>query len=491
MRSQGPQSKHALALSAALLLGGCQTIKTKQSTPDFENQFAQGNYLAAAETAIAAADIDQEGNSDSLLWSLQAGAALSAQGDYVRSNVILDGAETLMKTEDTENIGKKGAEKVTAVLLNNSFNDYSPAVYDGVMVNTYKALNCMMTKDMQNARIEFNRAADRQRRAAEHFKEKIKEQEEKLAKQREEQLAKTSSEQKADLPQPQLGFDYDKSFSESEKTIYETYPELESWQAYPDFVNPYTDYLHGLYFLLGSEDKSDFGKSRESLRRVAGMSPKNKAVATDLKVANNLRTGNWRKHKLNPAVWVVFENGQAPVVKENLIPLPLFLVSDKIDYAQIALPKLESRGQAFSFIEVYNGKKKLGKTQHLASMDRVIQTEFKKEFPYRVTEAVISSMTKAIIQYKVQEKGGLFGSIAGIAYQAATTHADTRSWTALPKEVQVARLRKPKTGTVELKAPEMATPITVQLPDTHFSVIFVKATTPTSTPIYKVVGFDA
>lgn len=486
MRSYGSVSKNALALSAIALLSGCQTLETKSRTPDFENQFSQGSYQAAADTALTAGKIDQDGNSNSLLWSLQAGASLSANGDFKHSNTVLNGAETLMKKEDTENIAKKGFEKATAVLLNNSFNDYSPAVYDGVMVNTYKALNCILLDDMQDARIEFNRAADRQRRAEEHFKEKIKEQEEKLAKQKQEKESQNKL-----APSAVTGLNYDKSFNESEKTIYESYPELESWQVYPDFVNPYTDYLHGLYFLLGSQDKSDFGKSRESLRRVAGMVPKNKAVATDLKVADNLRKGNWRKHKLNPAVWVVFENGQAPVVKENLIPLPLFLINDKIDYAQIALPKLEPRHQAYSFIDIYNGKKKLGRTEHLASMDRVVQTEFKKELPYKVTEAVISTMTKALIQYKIQEKAGVFGSLASIAYQAATTHADTRSWTALPKEVQVARLRKPKSGTLELRAPELTAPIEIKLPETRFSIVFVKATSATSTPVFKVVGFDA
>ncbi|MCO4758000.1 MAG: hypothetical protein KC477_08245 [Oceanospirillaceae bacterium] len=489
MRSYGLVSKNALALSAAALLCGCQTLETKNNTPDFENQFSQGSYQAAAETALSAGKIDQDGSSNSLLWSLQAGASLSANGDFKHSNTVFDGAETLMKKEDTENIAKKGFEKATAVLLNNSFNAYSPAVYDGVMVNTYKARNCILLNDMQDARIEFNRAADRQRRAEEHFKEKIKEQEEKLAKQKLDN--KSQNRQQTKSASARMGLNYDKSVTESQKTIYESYPELESWKVYPDFVNPYTDYLHGLYFLLGSQDKSDLGKSRESLRRVAGMVPKNKAVATDLKVANNLRKGNWRKHKLNPAVWVIFENGQAPVVKENLIPLPLFLINDKIDYAQIALPKLEPRHRAYSFIDIYNGKKKLGRTEHLASIDRVVQTEFKKELPYKVTEAVISTMTKALIQYKVQEKAGVFGSIASIAYQAATTHADTRSWTSLPKEIQVARLRKPKNGTLELRAPELSTPIAIQLPETRFSVVFVKATSATGAPVFNVVGFDA
>src|SRR5690606_14048898 len=85
------------------------------------------------------------------------------------------------KDEDTEHLARKGLEKLTSTLVNNNLNRYSPTVYDGVMVNTYKALNSMFLADAQNARIEFNRAADRQRRAEEHFRSKIQAQKEKLS----------------------------------------------------------------------------------------------------------------------------------------------------------------------------------------------------------------------------------------------------------------------------------------------------------------------
>jgi len=476
--------KIILILSTAAFLSGCQTLTTKKYSQSFDQQFSSGQFQQASKTAITAGSIDPKGKSNSLLWSLQAGTALTASEQYLFSNTVLDGAEGLMKVDDTKNIASEGFQKATSILLNNSFNDYSPTVFDGVMVNTYKALNSIFLHDMQNARIEFNRAADRQRRAKEHFKDKIKEQKEKLAegKKKRKKTAKKNS--------PNVGFSYDKSFSASEKSIYKKYPELKNWEAYPDFVNPYTDYLHGLYFFLASQDKSDFGKARQSFRRVAGMSPKNKAIAIDLKVANNLRKGVWRKNKLSPTTWVIYENGQAPLVDETLIPLPLFLVSGKIDYAQIALPKLKTRDLSYPYLDISNGKRKLGRTQLLASMDRVVQTEFKKEFPYKATEAVISTLTKALIQYELKKRGGLSGSLAGIVYQAATTHADTRSWSTLPKEVQVARVRKPKNNQLVITAPGLKVPLQVELPKNKFSILFIKAIK-SGTPTYKVIGFDA
>jgi len=464
------------------LVAGCQTLSSQQSLDSFNQHYAQGEYQAAADFALQAGDITPEGDSDDLLWSLQAGSALSAAGQLDYSTRVFDHAETLMKTEDTENIGRKGMEKVTAALVNNNLNRYSPTVYDGVMVNTYKALNNIFLQDLQNARIEFNRAADRQRRAEEAFKARIEEQKQKLA----ETHQQTGGEQASNSQ-----LDFSSSEKASEQAVYDAYPELEEWKAYPDFVNPYTDYLHGLYFMLASADREDYGKARQSLRRVAGMSPGNAAIKTDLMVINKLRTGAWRKHKLNPAVWVIFENGEAPSIDEILVPLPLFLLNDQVDYSQIALPKLKERGTAYPYLEIRANGKRLGKTELLASMDRVVQTEFKREFPLKVTEAIASTLTKAFIQYQVKKELGLAGSLVAGLYQATTTRADTRSWTSLPKEVQVVRLRKPGGGTLELNAPGLEQPVQVELPDTRFTVIHVRASTPGSIPVYQVAGFDA
>ncbi|MFC6671912.1 COG3014 family protein [Marinobacterium aestuariivivens] len=482
MRSRNPFIKGLAVFSSVLFISGCQTLSNRQNLATFDEEFAIGQYRVAAENALAAGSIQTDGTSNDLLWSLHAGTALTASGDYALSASVFDGAEALMKEEDTEHIGRKAVEKVTATIINNNLNRYTPTVYDGVMVNTYKALNFIFLEDLQNARIEFNRAADRQRRAEEHFKGRIEKQKQTLSDQKNK--AKDNKPAAATIQ-------YDKSREESENTIYAAFPELEEWKTYPDFVNPYTDYLHGLYFTLSSQDSDDYGKARHSLRRVAGMTPNNSAVATDLKVAENLRRGVWSKHRLNPAVWVIFENGEAPLVEELQIPIPLFLVNDKVEYSQIALPKLSLRQQAYPHLEIYSGKKQLGKTELLASLDRVIQTEFKKEFPLKVTEAVASTLAKAFIQYKARQEFGLTGSLVAGIYQASTTKADTRSWSSLPKEVQVARLRKPGDGKLLIKAPGLSEPMQVELPDSQFSIVYVKASAPGAKPIYMIKGFDA
>ncbi len=477
MKTRSTSSRHFVLLGAIALASGCQTLAPTEKMADFNQLYASGNYQAAADSALQSAGGLSTEKQPELLWSLQAGTALTASGQFALSNQVFDAAEVLAKEEDTEHLVRKGFEKLTSTLVNNNLNRYSPTVYDGVMVNTYKALNSMFLADAQNARIEFNRAADRQRRAEEHFRSKIQAQKEKLS---QEQV-------KAEAPVPANG--YQPNRAEAEQTVYQAYPELQEWQVYPDFVNPYTDYLHGLYFMLGSSDKDDLGKARDSLRRVAGMNPNNPAVKTDLQVVNNLIRGTWRKQKLNPAVWVIFENGLGPEIEELLVPIPLFLVNDKVEYSQLALPKLKLRDQAYSHLELFAGNKPLGKTEQLASLDRVVQTEFKKEFPYKVTEAVISTIAKGAIQYEARRQGGLAGALAAGVYQAATTRADKRIWSALPKEVQVARIRPPANRKLTIKSPGLAEPLEVELPDSQFSIVYIKASAPGSQPIYQIAGY--
>lgn len=176
-----PPLRNLALLAGVALISGCQTLAPTATMASFNDLYLSGEYQAAADAALqSAGGLDTKKNPE-LLWSLQAGTALTASGQFALSNRVFDAAEELAKEEDTEHLARKGLEKVTSTLINNNLNRYSPTVYDGVMVNTYKALNSMFLADAQNARIEFNRAADRQRRAEEHFRSKIQAQKEKLS----------------------------------------------------------------------------------------------------------------------------------------------------------------------------------------------------------------------------------------------------------------------------------------------------------------------
>ncbi|WP_156792192.1 COG3014 family protein [Desulfotalea psychrophila] len=468
---------YIIALYLAISLGGCGATLNQKKLGTFNQHLQTGRHQQALDLAMNAGDFDQEDRGTDLLWDLQAGNVLTLLGQFKRSNYVYDQAELLMKDKDTEGMATKGVGKIGSMLINNSVNGYQQTVYDSVMINTYKGLNDILLHDWQNARVEFNRAADRQRRAKEHFKKKIAEQEKRLAKEE-----KKSRRQKAGPSWNMRGAsaEIDKNFT-----------ELNGWKAYGDYINPYTDYLHGLFFMLAASgnSRSDYDKAVYSFKRVAGTHGRNKVIKKDLYLARKLQSGQWRKNRLSPRVWVIFENGLAPTVDEIIIPVPLFLVTKDVDYVQIALPKIVEQPGAYPNLQVSAAGKKLGSTQQIASIDRVVESEFKKEYPYKVTEALISAAIKGTIQYVAEKEAGDLGSILSIVYQAATTHADTRSWTALPKEVQALQIKKPKCNSITLSAKGMLQPVKVALPKNRFSIVHVRAAGVGSQPTVQVVGF--
>ena len=91
------------------------------------------------------------------------------------------------------------------------------------------------------------------------------------------------------------------------------YSNLAAFSAYPDFVNPYTTYISGLFYGL----QHDRSKAVDVLKEAYSMT-KNKVIEQDLAM---LSDGG----RFNNSVWVIFENGAGPTKAEFRIDLPVFL----------------------------------------------------------------------------------------------------------------------------------------------------------------------
>ncbi|MBO1518157.1 COG3014 family protein [Oceanisphaera pacifica] len=458
--------KHLLMLTGLLLLSGCTSVMQKDKFGGFEQAITHGANLDAIVLAEERAKIDKDtGYAKNLLWSLQAATLLRQEKAYRKSNLLFDAAEYEMQGEDTEHFLSKGAQLAGSMFLNDSVTSYKQSQFDGVMANTYKALNFMAQGDNANARIEWNRTEDRQRRAAEYFQKKVAKQKEKLA------------EEQAQLDQENI----DRSLEKATPILANQGVDLSQWSAYDGYINPFSTYLHGLYFMLKAQDNSDYSKARDSFKRVYGLT-KNADVKVDMNMATSLTKGRgMKRHK--PTVWVIFENGLGAKKEEFRIDLPLFAFTSNVTYSGIALPKLVERPQAYPYLEI--GKIK---TRPLASMDKVIQAEFKSEFPYILTREVIRTTLKTVAQKQIQDRNPLAGMLAGMA-QAASTGADIRSWTALPKEWQLARVARPTSNKLTIKTPGLALPLDVDLdPNSRFHMVYVKAAAPNLQPTVETIN---
>ena len=449
-------------LLIATLISGCASIQQANQFNSFETQLQEGQFQEAEEAAIKQAEIDSEtGDPTDLLWTLQSGTLLRINKNYDRSNFFFDKSEELIKEEDTRDLGSEAAIGAGSMVVNDTVMPYQPSYFEGVMANTYKALNFSAIDDRQNARIEWNRVDDRQRRAVDAFSDQITKQKQALEKDENAHIAE--------------------SLSASGDVLAQQGIDMSAWKPYQGFVNPFSTYMHGLFFLLNAESSSDFNRAYESFRRAYSMT-ENSVVRSDMEMARQLMNGTDYR-KVEPGVWVIYESGLAPKLEELRIDLPIVLTNRDVVYTGIALPKLVERNRAFASIEA-NGVA----TELLSDMDQIVKAEFSQGFNHILVKELVRATAKTIAQRDLTKQDPYAG-LAAVMLQIATTSADIRSWSALPKEFQVTRINRPQDGVVTLSAPGVAEELSVQVDkSSRFNIIYVKAINDSQMPSVEVIS---
>lgn len=495
-----------LAASALVLFAGCATYDAQ--TQAFNQQSKSGSLMAAIP------QIDQQaaksaGTKDEIVFRLEQGATLrtaaladpsavpsilppaapakkgeappppmpqptaeEVRAHYAKRSIeAFDFAEARVNKFEEEAKTKVGAE-VGAALTNLASLPYRGRSYDKVMMNAYKALNYMMLGEKDKARVELNRALQRQRDAVAENEKRIAAAQETAAKAARGELKDESGKSAA--------YDSNRAISDGR-----TGPALQAaldaslapMKPYGDYVNPFAVFLDGLFFAVMGETGDDFERGRKSFERVTAIVPENNYLRDDLNAAASAAEGK----TLENVTYVIFETGTAPRREEVRIDIPTFLVSSRLPYVGAAFPKLAFSGDYFGGLSIAAGEQQFT-TAMVASMDSVVANDFKNEWPTIVTKTMITAATKAIIsaavQKQVEDRGGMFaGLAAGLimgGINAATTVADTRTWSSLPKEFQYARFATPASR--ELTIAAGPTQQTVKLAEGSVNVVYVKST---------------
>lgn len=433
---------------------------------------AKGDYKAASAHAQSQIDADDRYDYDNLLWYLNSGSAKLFCRDYGESIKAFDESEALMKHYREQLLASDISQTLSSMLVNDAAMPYRGSEYDGIMVNTYKAIDYMMLGDREGARVEFNRAVDRQRRAKAFFAEMIaKEREAMLKKEQENRAEGGSMDVSGTMANPQI-----------DARLRQRYPSLYAFTPYPDFINPMTTYLAGIFAMA----EGNSAKAHTLLKEAYGMMPENPDVRADfLRVEALLDSRNVPEE---PMVWVLFENGLAPLLREWRMDFPAFIVSRELTFVSVALPRLELRSSACTHLLIDDGVRE-HPTRPLASMDRIIQTEFKKMYPSTVRRALFSAMVKTVIQFQARQQGGDLAGLAAAVYQIASTRADTRIWSTLPKEFQLLRFRRPESGNTVIRMPGGRVIADLRLPKRNHILVYVKIPTNTAVPSVSMIPF--
>jgi len=436
---------------------------------------AKGEYKEAGTLYAEEIDKSDRTQRNNLLWQLNVGLANRFDGNNSASIKAFDESEWLIKHYQEQLLGSNVGQATSSVLVNDTTRPYYGTQYDGVMANTYKAIDYMAMGNSDAARVEFNRAVDRQRRAKAYYAELIEKNREAIVK-----------EEKKDAN----GVNTDASMPAADKALQAKYPSLYSFEAYPDFINPMVSYLAGVFALSQGDHKKAFSLLKEAY----GMNQGNHYIAEDLAYVDQLLDGYPRTSR--PLVWVIIEDGLAPMKTEWRMDIPVWIVSNNLNYVSLALPRIHQREQAFSgYSAVVEGGSYEAKT--LSEMDRVVMTEFKKEYPAILRRAIFSATTKAIVQYELQHQSqqtsgnaGLaltLASFAATAYTIASAQADTRTWTTLPKRFDLIRLEQPHNAILTLKTASGMRLPEIVLPSEQNTLVYVKMPTAGAKPSISVI----
>ena len=513
----------------------------------------QGNLTNAVAEATKMADQNAK-NKDAIIWRLEQGAVLRANGQYEDSNKAFDQAQEKIDQYAQEAKVKLGHE--AGALLSNQANlPYEGRAYDGIMLNTYKALNFLALGEIDKARPELIRAYQRQQDAVEDNKKRIE-----AAQSQATNTVATSTnttatttnvtaDTTAPAPSDSLAGSLFKKRAKSPTTstantgaaannnssaavdkaqkdpkfqaqMQGAYTNLDNLKPYANYVNPFTVYLDGLYFMANAADASDLERAHKSLERVVEFTSDNDYVKQDLATVDDLINGK----PLTPTTYIIFETGCAPVRDQIRIDIPIILL--KVSYVGAAFPTLKPQGNYVPSLTVTansststanssttttssttstanstttttnsttattssttstaNGV--TATTSLVASMDSVIGLDFKNELPIIIAKTVAATVTKAVAAYAINEAAsqqsdiaGLFSQIGTAIYQAAVNIADTRTWTTLPKEFQVCRIPTPPDRKIDLATADGLQKTSVTIGDGTINIIYVKSINP-------------
>ena len=243
-------------------------------------------------------------------------------------------------------------------------------------------------------------------------------------------------------------------------------PNIED--DYGDYGNPFKDFVYAMYLATDS-DRSIRENATVSLRRVNSNLGGNPFIEEEIKLANKNLSGNDNTRR----TYVIYESGLAPVREEVRLDIP---TGDRnIPYVAAAFPKLAFQGQPVS-MTVQAGNKDYSSTR-LSNMDAIIAQEFKNELPGVIARTVVSAAVKAAATKVAADKGGDFGLIAGMLYQAGSTQADLRTWLSLPKEFHVCSFETPSDNAVNISTSGGGT-AEITVSESQINIVYVKDFSP-------------
>lgn len=409
------------------ILSGCSKIDLNEVSRQYYDGSAKKAY-ELSRSGVNKIEKNQNANGDELLWQIQSGI-IGFDLEEKDALVLLEAAETSINQNEIKGVISSFFQNAGSLLINDNIIPYKGFLYEGVMVNYYKALLYMSEKKYADARVEFNRASDRQRRIKEYYEKEIIK-----AKEAQEKII-NKEKNSGDIQQRQ----------EQKNKIFQTYSNLGEFSNLNGYINPAINYIAGIFFML----QGDYAKAQDFLKESYGITQSN-LIAQDLKSAQN-------QNYNGKQTWIIIEDGKSPFKIEKRFDLPIF-TGEEFLYASLALPDIKQGidfANSYTLSDTLNTKK--AQASKISTLTPLAFNEFNKQIPFIITKGILSATIKTLTQYlalqsvETNDLMYLVVGLSGILYTQTTTKADLRIATTMPNSFYVIRITNTE-GKFNLKA---------------------------------------
>lgn len=474
-----------LAALAVAGVAGCRS--TEEILADYEKNLTVGNYAAAVPEVTELAKKDDNSR---LLWHLLAGGADYLADDKAAAIAQFDQAEAAMQRNDSASVFSQGGNGALAMMTNDGQFPYDGGGQDRIFTCLYKSIDFMAQGNLNGARTELNRSAQYQdnwiadrRRDVTAAAEKMNADAEAYAKQ---QNAASSGDRVRQTASVLANADFASQIKAKCGFDPAVSGNLETLAA-SDYINTYALHVRGIFRWL------DNSGGEAGLKSAATLVPGNGVLVRDAGEASSGR-------KPQNQVWIWVEDGLCPAREEWRIDLPLFIfpgVERYVKYAGMALPVLRERIAGAARWSVQAGGVTMPMSE-LSNVDHLVKTEY----DVYMRGALTREITRTIVRVAAQVALGIAAdntndgrtrtflqmSQWGVAAMAmASTAADLRSWTSLPKTVKCVRIDRPADGRIDVLADGQRIQLTVPAGNT---MLFLRKPGPQAMPVVKQVTFS-
>ena len=364
-----------------------------------------------------------------VLSKLEAGRLYYLTDDWEKSRKALE--QAYEEIAEQNNAAKyqisSGLKNVGSVLSNDNALQYRVPSYEQGMLHSYQALNYLFAGNIESALVEVRRANLVQEQALSDNQKLIDEAKDSL-----------------------------KSEGMDVSRLYSSYPDMSGviGSVKNSFQNAFTFYLSALLYEINGDTNDayiDYKKALEINQDNAYIQKDVWRLANDLQMVDDLAQFKHDFDELSQEENAAIENGGEVILlieqgvvhsREDVsINLPVFTRHDDLRFFSFSLPVY--RGSSASMpVEVFTDGDSYA-SQEIVQIQSLAAKALKDELPWLVARQVVRVVAKEEMRRKMSREGGDIGNIVASLYNISSEKADTRSWSTLPSNVQIVRLKLP------------------------------------------------